>query len=67
MNDEREQSTRPAGDGEPVQPVHPNGASGLAAYRWLLRRLFAGDATPPPVEDSSSLLALPPTEPDESE
>jgi hypothetical protein len=32
-----------------------------------LRWLFADDATPPPVEDSSSLLALPPTEPDESE
>jgi hypothetical protein len=43
MNDEREQSTRPA----------DNGASGLAEYRWLLRRLFAGDMTPPPAEDSS--------------
>jgi hypothetical protein len=80
MNDEREQSTRPADDGEPVQPVHPYGASGLAAYRWLLRRLFDGDMTPPPaedrVEDSSRALDLrgriiqtyePPTEPDEGE
>jgi hypothetical protein len=76
MNDEREQSTRPADDGEPVQPVHPYGASGLAAYRWLLRRLFDGDMTPPPAEDSSRALDLrvriiqtdePPNEPDESE
>jgi hypothetical protein len=78
MNDE--QVKQQEDDSEPVQPVHPYGPSGLAAYRWLLRRLFSDDPTPPPVvgstEDSSRPLDPrvriiqtdePPTEPDEGE
>jgi hypothetical protein len=48
-----EQLARQADNGQPRQPVHPYGQSGLAAYRWLLRRLFADDTTPPPAADGS--------------
>jgi hypothetical protein len=48
-----EQVMRQEDDGEPERQAHIYGPSGLAAYRWLLRRLFAGDTTPPPVEDSA--------------
>jgi hypothetical protein len=34
--------------GQATRQVDP---TQIAAYRWLLRRLFANDLTPPPIEE----------------